>query len=244
MNVLTGKPRLLKSFSRLSFGNSLDVLGRSKMKWIFTLSIFVWFGLSLAAPTASCQTHVDLTYCLAPSGQTVVYTAQIGSGFTAVLFAEEAEVEGNKQSEFAGTLKEGSTVVFQGGIVLVMPIRVAEVLELQAELYTEVLGQPSNQPLVICVLMKAGDGCESAKSRLQPWSVGIRIVRNQGSPLGYGISFHSRGSVSSTPYTLPTTPLKENEPPSIWIVLSQQALARFYKPSEDWGNCQLQQVCG
>lgn len=205
------------------------------MKWIYTIQLFLLWGLAQAAD-ASCQSYIDLTYCLAPQGQTLAHTVQRTQGFSTLLFAEEAEMDGVKQREFAGKLREGSRVMFRNGIVLVMPNRVAEVFELQAELYAAVLDQPSSQSLVICTLMKTGDECKGEVG-FKPWSVGVRIQRNQGSPLGYAISFHSRNTDPNPRYTLPSTPLKEGQTPGIWIVLSQQALARFYKEPEDWGNC-------
>lgn len=212
------------------------------MKWIYTHSMFVWFGLALAAPSASCHSYAELTYCPASTAQTLAYTVQTPKGFVTMLFAEEATVDGMGQTEFAGRLREGSTAMFRNGIVVVLPERMAEQLQEQAEAFAEAAHQQIPQPQANCT---AGGGCEPGKQTLWPRSVGIRIVPYPHLAVKYTISFHARNSQANPRYTLPTTSPKDDQPPSLWIFLSRQALARFYKQPQDWGNCDPQQkLCG
>lgn len=207
------------------------------MKTIFGLILACSVALGLAQPVAKaeCRSHLEITYCLAGSGQQLEHTTRTPPGFVTVLFAEEAVVGGRRQADFAGRLEEGSSITFRGGVVLVVPKGIAGVFEAQARLYAD--APESQQRLIVCARARTGDTCGAKESELafQTWSVAIWITLPHEESPAYSINFRPRRTrVDAELYTLPGTAYTKRcscepgyEAPSIWILLRQRALARF-----------------
>jgi hypothetical protein len=184
---------------------------------------------------AQCETHALFTYCLAPHNQTVQYVAHAPKDMVAILFAEEASLEGVKQTDFAGQLAEGSRVLFRNGIVMLLPKNAVGLFANYAQYLSSSTPGASSQPLTVCSRMEVGDRCSFGHLEFQTWSVAVRVtVFPVKQALGYALLFRPRNTrIDPESYTLPLEPFlgdcgcDDSELPGIWILLKQQALARF-----------------
>ncbi len=206
------------------------------MKQIMAIFLFLGLALGQTALLAKCETHSGVTYCLAGANQ-VEYLAHSEEGFVPVLFAQEATVDGKKQTDFAGQLDEGSRVQFRGGIVVILPEYLVGSLASFAKYLDKSKPRQSSQATVICARMELGDSCKG-NLEYQTWSVSLWINKFPavGSG-GYSMVFFIRDTgVDPASYTLPKEPFagtcacENNEYPGIFVLLKQEALAKFQQP--------------
>lgn len=204
------------------------------MKQVMAMALLVGLALAQATPEAQCETHALFTYCRASNTQTVQYVTHAPQDMVAILFAEEASLDGVKQTDFAGQLAEGSRVQFRNGVVMLLPKRAVELFTS----YAQFLGSPeeSSQPMTICSRMELGDQCGKSGLQFQTWSVAVRVtVFPVKHSLGFSLLFRPRNTrTDPESYTLPLAPFwgdcgcDDSELPGIWVLLKQQALARFH----------------
>lgn len=208
------------------------------MKGFLAAVLFLGLSLAQTVTKARCETHSGVKYCLAGINQTVEYQTRVEEGFAAVLFAQEAMVEGKKQTDFAGLLIDGQKVQFRNGIVVHIPENLVGVLAHIGNYLKMTQPRESSQPMVVCPRMELGDKCATNDLQFRTWSVSLWINKFpvEGSE-GYSVIFFTRDTaVDPTSYTLPKEAFvgecgcEKHEYPGIFILLKQQSLAKFHQP--------------